>query len=299
MKKIVKTRWFSILFWVVILAAVWEAAAFHVAATKRNPENILPHLYQIIAAAFSTQKVNQSMTATQLVLSSAATTVFRAALGFAIGVASGFVLALLMNLSGIIEKIAFPYLMIIQMIPILGMAPIILSITGSINVSRILIAAILTFYPVATNTLAGFKSVEKEKYELMASYAAKKRSLYTKVLIPQCIPYFFTGMKISAPMAITAAILVDTLQGDGGLGCVLSQSLRHAMSISVFWLIVFFSAFLGIISWKLMGWLEVMFTPQKRHLSKKKQTDGKDVELCTKEKNRSGKSFLKAGVLQR
>lgn len=67
----------------------------------------------------------------------------------------GYLLALLMNLSGIVEKIAFPYLMIIQMIPILGMAPIILAITGDINTSRIVIAAILTFYPVSTNTLAG------------------------------------------------------------------------------------------------------------------------------------------------
>ena len=243
------------------------------------------------------------MTASQLVLSSTATTVFRAALGFAIGVVTGFILAFLMKLSGAVEKIAFPYLMLIQMIPILGMAPIILSITGSINVSRIMIAAILTFYPVATNTLEGFKSVEKEKYELMASYAAKKRSLYTKVLIPQCMPYFFTGMKISAPMAITAAILVDTLQGDGGLGCVLSQSLRHAMSIYVFWLIVFFSAFLGIISWKLMGWLEILCTPQKRPSLRKKRPGSseetlkrKEIKVCTREKSRFGKRFHRAEV---
>ena len=81
-----------------------------------------------------------------------------------------------------------------------------------------MIAAILTFYPVATNTLAGFKSVEREKYELMYSIAAAPHHIYTKLLLPSCIPYFFTGLKIAAPMAITASILVDTLQGGGGLG---------------------------------------------------------------------------------
>ena len=80
-----------------------------------------------------------------------------------------------------------------------------------------------------------------EKYELMYSYAANRRTIYKKVLIPSCIPYFFTGLKIAAPMAITASILVDTLQGDGGLGCMLSQSLKHAMSIYVFWDIVLVS----------------------------------------------------------
>ena len=79
-----------------------------------------------------------------------------------IGAAIGFILALLMHRFTPVEKVAFPYLMIIQMIPILGMAPIILAITKDINKSRIIIAAILTFYPVATNTLAGFKSVEQE-----------------------------------------------------------------------------------------------------------------------------------------
>ena len=75
----------------------------------------------------------------------------------------GFCLALLMKISGILERIVFPYLMLILLIPVLGLAPIILAITGDINQSRIIIAAILSFYPVATNTLAGMKSVDKDK----------------------------------------------------------------------------------------------------------------------------------------
>ncbi len=95
----------------------------------------------------------------------------------------------------------------------------------------------------------------------MYSLAASKTEIYKKVLIPSCIPYFFTGLKISAPMAITASILVDTLQGGGGLGCMLSQSLKHAMSIYVFWQIVFFSAILGILSYYLMGLIEKFVAP--------------------------------------
>ena len=183
--------------------------------------------------AFSTRQVSAGMSATMVVLTSARATILRALLGFLLGTGAGFVLALLMKLSGLVEKMLFPYLMLIQLIPVLGLAPIILSITGDINKSRIIIAAILSFYPVATNTLAGFKSVPQEKYDLMYTYAAKKPTIYAKVLIPTAIPYFFTGTKIAAPMAITASILVDTLQGDGGLGCMLSQSLKHAMSIYV------------------------------------------------------------------
>lgn len=257
--------------WTIILVGAWEIGATVVANHKRTPENILPHLYQIIAAIFSTKKVANGMTATQIVLTSAQATLLRALLGFALGALLGFVFALIMKMSGAVEKLIFPYLMLIQLIPVLGLAPIVLSITGDINKSRVLIAAILSFYPVATNTLAGFKSVEKEKYDLMYIYAAKKWMLYSKVLIPASIPYFFTGLKIAAPMAVTASILVDTLQGDGGLGCMLSQSLKHAMSIYVFWLIVLFSAFVGVFSGKVMGWLEMLVSPWKRTVKAKKK----------------------------
>lgn len=261
------------LVWVLGVMIIWELGAFYIQGTKRTPENVLPHIYQIIESIFSKKPVSMGQTALQIVVSNAGATLIRAGIGFLIGMVSGFILALLMNLTRIIEKIAFPYLMIIQMIPILGMAPIVLAITRNIGMSRIIIAAILTFYPVATNTLAGFQSVEKEKLDLMYLCAASKFQVYTKTLIPTSIPYFFTGLKISAPMAITASILVDTLQGDGGLGCMLSQSLKHAMSIMVFWQIVLLSAVIGILSFYLMGLIEKIFLPHKRVAR-----DGKKVE---------------------
>lgn len=273
-KSLTNKKWVSTVFWLVIIVIAWEIGASIIEVTKRTPENIMPHLYQILEAAFSTKPVANGMSATMVVLTSARATLVRALGGLLIGTILGFLLALLMKLSGLVEKLIFPYLMLIQLIPVLGLAPIILAITGDINKSRIVIAAILSFYPVATNTLAGFKSVDKDKYDLMYTYAAPKRTIYAKVLIPSAIPYFFTGLKIAAPLAITASILVDTLQGDGGLGCMLSQSLKHAMSIYVFWLIVFFSAFIGIFSGYLMSWIESLVSPEKRGLRKAKSKKG-------------------------
>lgn len=275
-QNLLKSKWITTVFWAVFVISVWEVGASVVEVTKRTPENIMPHLYQIVEAAFSPKAVANGMSASMVVLTSARATLLRALGGFLLGGVLGFLFALLMKLSGVVEKLLFPYLMLIQLIPVLGLAPIILSITGDINKSRIVIAAILSFYPVATNTLAGFKSVEKDKYDLMYTYAAKKSTIYKKVLIPSAIPYLFTGLKIAAPMAITASILVDTLQGDGGLGCMLSQSLKHAMSIYVFWLIVFFSAFIGVFSGYLMSWIEAMVSPEKRGIRKAKRKKGEN-----------------------
>ncbi len=262
--KIKNSKALVTLVWVLGILVIWEIFAFVIQATKRTPENIMPHVWQIFYSFIDPKPVSNGMSCLQVVLFNAGQTLSRAGQGFMIGTLIGFVLAVLMKLSHIVEKIAAPYLMLIQLIPILGMAPIILAMTHDIGSSRIIIAAILTFYPVATNTLAGLNSVEKQKYELMYSYAAKKSTVYFKMLIPSCIPYFFTGLKIAAPMAITASILVDTLQGDGGLGCMLSQSLKHAMSIYVFWDIVVFSAVIGVLSCSLMGWIEDIVSPLKR-----------------------------------
>lgn len=255
---------FVILVWIIGLIIIWEIGAGVIEESKRTPENVLPHLGQIIESVFSDKMVSNKQTAWQIVISNAGITLYRAGIGFFIGAIIGFVLALTMNLFSVAEKAIFPYLMMIQMIPILGMAPIVLAITGDINKSRVVIAAILTFYPVATNMLAGLKSVEKEKYDLMRSLAASRWNIYTKLLIPTSIPYLFSGLKIAAPMAITASILVDTLQGGAGLGTMLSQSLKHAMSIYVFWQIVFVSAFIGISSYKLMSFAEKLFSPHEK-----------------------------------
>lgn len=267
-KKILSSKHLVTLVWVIGLMIVWELGAGIIEQTKRTPENVLPHLSQILDSILSKNLVNQNQTAFEIVLSNAGITLLRAGIGFVIGAAIGYILALLMNLLLPFEKIVFPYLMMIQMIPILGMAPIVLAITKDIDKSRIVIAAILTFYPVATNTLAGFKSVEKEKSELMYSLAASKFEIYRKLMIPSAMPYVFTGLKISAPMAITASILVDTLQGGGGLGCMLSQSLKHATTIYIFWQIVFFSAIVGIGSFYLMSALEKAVSPYKRKSKK-------------------------------
>ncbi len=256
LKRIYNAKWFMPVIWTLIILAVWEIFATVVGHTERSPENFLPHIGGIVNSICSNEKINGTQTAFGMVLQNASATLSRAAIGFFVGTVLGFILALFMSLFDTVEKIAFPYLMLIQMIPVLGLAPIILALTGDIAKSRIVIAAILTFYPVAANTLAGFKSVQKEKYELMFSYAASRGQFYFKTMFPACLPYFFTGLKIAAPMAITASILVDTLQGGIGLGCLLSQSLKGAMTRYVFWQIIVLSAAIGVLSFVLIGFAE-------------------------------------------
>lgn len=111
-KRIVNSKYFMVLLWAVIIVAVWEIFALVVEHTKRTPVNVLPHLSGIVESIFSTKTINGSQTALQMVLVNAWATLSRAGIGFLIGTVLGFALALLMNLSGAVEKIAFPYLIL-------------------------------------------------------------------------------------------------------------------------------------------------------------------------------------------
>lgn len=146
------------------------------------------------------------------------------------------------------------------MIPILGLAPIIFNIVRDMNVSRIVIAAYITFFPVAVNMLSGLKSVEQEKKDLLFSISANKFKVYQKLMFPFAMSYLFTGLKIAAPMAVTASILVDMLGSKSGIGVKILYSL-YSNSTNIFWASVLTSAFMGIISYYMVVFAERLCLP--------------------------------------
>ncbi|MDR3130332.1 MAG: ABC transporter permease subunit [Treponema sp.] len=259
MKSIVMERFKSrivIFVWLCLIFFMWQEISFILAEVVKDKmaSRTLPYLHHIISNLF---------TRGSLIFPHAGGTLSRALIGFLFGAGAGFLLALAMSLAGIVERMLFPYLLISQMIPILGLAPVLAGIIGDIGRTRIFIAAFITFFPVAVNTLAGFKSVEPEKLTLVYSLAADKFTVYRKLMIPAALPFLFSGLKIAAPMAITAAILVDTLGGASGLGYLITYSLYGGFPIMVFWSSVLLSAALGILSYQAIAVIEKICMPYK------------------------------------
>ena len=242
--------------WVVGIFVLWELIAFLLDGVLHDPmaEAKLPYPHMVIISLM--QNFSDLMSAAGLTLS-------RAFMGFALGALVGFALAIIMSLSKIAEKIALPYLVVSQMIPVLGLAPIIFTLAKDMNLSRIIISGYITFFPVSVNMLSGLNSVESEKKELLYSYAAKKPSIYCKLMIPYCLPYLFAGLKIAAPMSITASILVDMLGSSGGIGVKLLYSL-YSGTKDIFWSSVLTSALMGILSYFIIVFLEKICMPWRK-----------------------------------
>ncbi len=255
MNAVFKDKAIVAIVWIAGIVAVWELGAwslvnvFHdTMATQK-----LPYLHEIIIVFINNFKS---------LLDSGLETLSKSALGFLYGAGIGFILAILMSLSRNIERIAFPYLIISQMIPILGLAPIIYNIVRDADVSRIVIAAYITFFPVCINTLGGLRSVDKDKKDLMYSYAAKKHSVYLKLMLPSALPSLFAGLKIAAPLSVTAAILVEMLGTDEGIGVKILYTLYYgAGGATMFWASVITSALLGILGYFVVTLAERILIP--------------------------------------
>lgn len=244
-----------LIIWIIGVILLWELGAwllqdvFHDTMARQK----LPYLHNVLITF---------VTNIWSLLDSSLNTVSRAFLGFLIGGAVGFVIAIFLNLSRYVEKAIFPHLIVIQMVPILALAPIVYNIVKNGDASRVIIAAFITFFPVTVNTLSGLNSVEKSKTDLMYSYAAKKTDVYRKLMIPSALSYLFTGLKIAAPSSITAAILVEMLGTDKGIGVKILYSLYYGANAgNMFWASVLAAAILGICGYSVISLLERLFVP--------------------------------------
>jgi len=137
-----------------------------------------------------------------------------ALLGFALGAAIGFGLAVLLANSRIMRRGLLPYIVVSQTVPILAVAPMVVVGLGQKGVSPWIavsvIAAYLTFFPVAMNTLRGLLSPDRRDLELMRSYAADRRSVLWKLRVPASLPFVFSALKISATACVIGAIIGET-----------------------------------------------------------------------------------------
>lgn len=251
-------KWISVALWITIALLIWQGAAYLLDQVLSDPlaGKKVPYLWDI-GASFNQYSGE--------LIAQAGVTLSRAGLGFLIGSGVGILLALSMSISRIVEKTALPYLLLSQMIPILGLAPIIFGLVKDIDSARLIIAAYITFFPVSVSFLSGLKSVDKDKKMLMASYAASKWQTYRKLMIPFSLPYLFTGLKIAAPLAVTASILVDTLSAKDGIGYTIILSLYGGGTAGKFWPAVLIASLMGVISFIIMSLLEKIIIPWKRY----------------------------------
>lgn len=147
-----------------------------------------------------------------------------AIIGFLIGVGIGVAIAVLISLSTILNRILMPYVVALQVLPKVAIAPIIYILIGFTNTSKIILIVILTFFPMVINVSTGLTDVDRNLVHLLRSLGAGPVTIFYKVRLPNSLPSFFDGLKIAVSGAMVGAIVAEFVSSNSGLGFVILNS---------------------------------------------------------------------------
>ena len=231
----------------VALLLLWEWA---VVAFNVRPF-ILPRPSQVAVALVA--EAGQLMPA-------ALTTAQEIVLGFLLAVAIGVPLAVALLSSRWVEDTLFPLILSAQIVPKVALAPILTVWLGLGMTTKLMVAFLLSFFPILIDTMIGLKSVETGKLFLARSMGASAMRTFFKIRLPSALPNLFGGMKIASTLAVVGAIVGEFIGANSGLGNVLLIANANFDMVMVFAGITYLTA-IGIILFAVLEGIERLTIP--------------------------------------
>lgn len=190
----------------------------------------------------------------EIMMKQAAVTLQETFYGLAIGISIAFVIAWLMDRFNWLYKALYPVLVVTQTIPTIAIAPLLVLWMGFGMAPKITLVVITTFFPIAIGLLNGFGSVDTDAVNLMRAMGANRLKIFRYVKLPNAIPSFFSGLRVSSAYAVVGAVVSEWLGGFEGLGVYMTRVKKAYAFDKMFAVIVFISA----ISLVLMGIVTLM-----------------------------------------
>lgn len=190
-----------------------------------------------------------------LLLQSAVPTITEAALGFVLGNTIAILVAVSFVYNRWVEEMFYPVAILIKTIPIVAIAPVLKLILGNGIEPKIVIAALICFFPTLVNAVRGFRSVNPQLLELMHVLSATKTETFRKIRIYSALPYVFSALKISVTMCVLGAIVGEWIGANEGIGYLLLQSMFDFNAPRLFATILTASG-IAITGFAIVSWLE-------------------------------------------
>lgn len=234
---------------IALVAVLWElykvvgpekgGKLFGVAILPRSNDTAMPHLWEMLSRYVEPEMRGPHSRMIWMVVLQGAWYSFRLALvGFVIGSSIGVALAALMTRFKTMERGLLPYLVVSQTVPLIALAPLVVSWGGKLHIfgftwprwlSASVLGAFLAFFPIAVGTLRGLKSAPAASLELMESYAASWKQTLFKLRFPAAIPYMVPAFKLGASGSVIGVVVAEISTGlKGGIGRLIIEYARQA-----------------------------------------------------------------------
>jgi NitT/TauT family transport system permease protein len=235
---------------VAVIFAAWEIAVRALSV----PDYILPSPWVIavkIVASWQLLLVNAFVTFEEILL------------GFALSVCIAIPLAIAVVYSRIFERVAFPFMVSLQTIPKVALAPILVMWLGYGIMPKVMVAFLISFFPIVINSVIGMRSAEKEMIYLVQSMGATELTTFLKIRLPKALPSIFGGLKVGMGQAVVGATVGEFIAAEHGLGYLQLISQVRLDTPLLFAAVVVLSM-LGVLLFNAVAWVERIALPWNR-----------------------------------
>jgi NitT/TauT family transport system permease protein len=233
-----------------LVAAVWElykslgpeggGDVLGWSILPKTSRNAMPHVWDMFGRLFDAESRASSRQIWRVVLAGVWYSFRLAVLGLAIGAVVGVGLAVLMSRFGVVRRGLLPYLIISQTVPLIALAPLVVSWGGRLEpfgwdwpqwMSVVTLGAFLAFFPVSVGTLRGLESAPATSLELMRSFAASWGQTVRRLNFPAAVPYIVPAFRLAAAAAVVGVVVAEISTGQrGGIGRLVIEYGRQATS---------------------------------------------------------------------
>ena len=238
---------------VLLLLGLWQL----ICTLGLVPGYMLPSPGEVVRAFVSERA---------LLLEHSVITLQEAFLGLALGVAVGFVFALLMDTFEVLYRAFYPILVITQTIPTVAIAPLLVLWFGYEMTPKIILIVIATFFPITVGLLEGFRSADQDAVGLLRSMGAGRWQIFRYLKAPSALPQFFSGLRIAAAYSVVGAVISEWLGGFGGLGVYMTR-VKKAFAFDKMFAVIFLISAISLALMALVSLAERKCMPY-RHLDK-------------------------------
>lgn len=234
----------------VLVAAVWEiykvigpeagGKIFGWSLLPRSNDNAMPHVWEMLSRYGRPELRGSDRRIWSVVLAGAWFSFRLALVGFALGAFFGTALAVFMARFKVAERGILPYLVVSQTVPLIALAPLVVSWGGKLEIfgwewprwlSASVLGGFLAFFPVAVGTLRGLTSPPAASVELMDSYAASWTQTLFKLRFPSAVPFIVPSLKLAASSSVIGVVVAEISTGlKGGIGRLIIEYAREATS---------------------------------------------------------------------
>jgi len=182
-------------------------------------------------------------------------TFIEALAGMLIGSCLGFLIGICLAQNSFFKKMSLPFLIASNAVPIIAIAPILIIWFGNTLMAKIVVAAFISFFPIALNTFKGLTEFNKNYQELFGIYGSTRSQFLYRYKLGNAVPYILTGLKLNATLSVIGAVVGEFVSSDRGLGFAILQA-SYSFNSPKLWANILLTCCIGVFFYLMISLVE-------------------------------------------